>query len=153
MKFTLTFLGFLAINLGALFLGTLLMNDGPTSSWYFDLEKAPWTPAGWVFGAAWTCVMVFFSVFISYLYQNLESRKLWFLFGIQFVLNVSWNYIFMNKHLIELGLINITLLTVLMFYFFVAFKDLISYMRFFVLPYCVWLLLASSLNLYVVLYN
>ena len=153
MKFTLTFLGFLAINLGALFLGTLLMNDGPTSSWYFDLEKAPWTPAGWVFGAAWTCVMVFFSVFISYLYQNLESRKLWFLFGIQFLLNVSWNYIFMNKHLIELGLINITLLTVLMFYFFIAFKDLISHMRFFVLPYCVWLLLASSLNLYVVLYN
>ena len=105
MKYTLTFLGFLAINLGALFLGTLLMNDGPTSSWYFDLEKAPWTPACWVFGAAWTCVMVFFSVFISYLYQNLESRKLWFLFGIQFVLNVSWNYIFMNKHLIDLGLI------------------------------------------------
>ena len=70
MKFTLTFLGFLAINIGALFLGTLLMNDGPTSSWYFDLEKAPWTPAGWVFGAAWTCVMVFFSVFISYLHQN-----------------------------------------------------------------------------------
>ena len=109
MKFTLTFLGFLAINLGALFLGSLLMNDGPTSNWYFDLKKAPWTPAGWVFGAAWTCVMVFFSVFITYLYQNLESRKLWLLFGIQFVLNVSWNYIFMNKHLIELGLINITL--------------------------------------------
>lgn len=153
MKFTLTFLGFLAINLGALFLGTLLMNDGPTSSWYFDLEKAPWTPAGWVFGAAWTCVMVFFSVFISYLHQNLESRKLWFLFGIQFILNVSWNYIFMNKHLIDLGLLNITILTFLMFYFFIAFKDLIGYMRFFVLPYCVWLLLASSLNLYVVLYN
>lgn len=153
MKFTLTFLGFLAINLGALFLGTLLMNDGPTSSWYFDLEKAPWTPAGWVFGAAWTCVMVFFSVFISYLHQNLESRKLWFLFGIQFILNVSWNYIFMNKHLIDLGLLNITILTFLMFYFFMAFKDLIGYMRFFVLPYCVWLLLASSLNLYVVLYN
>ena len=153
MKYTLTFLGFLAINLGALFLGTLLMNDGPTSSWYFDLEKAPWTPAGWVFGAAWTCVMVFFSVFISYLHQNLESRKLWFLFGIQFILNVSWNYIFMNKHLIDLGLLNITLLTFLMFYFFMAFKDLIGYMRFFVLPYCVWLLLASSLNLYVVLYN
>ena len=153
MKYTLTFLGFLAINLGALFLGTLLMNDGPTSSWYFDLEKAPWTPAGWVFGAAWTCVMVFFSVFISYLHQNLESRKLWFLFGIQFILNVSWNYIFMNKHLIDLGLLNITILTFLMFYFFIAFKDLIGYMRFFVLPYCVWLLLASSLNLYVVLYN
>ena len=123
MKFTLTFLGFLAINLGALFLGTLLMNGGPTSSWYFHLEKAPWTPAGWVFGAAWTCVMVFFSVFISYLYQNLENRKLWLLFGIQFVLNVSWNYIFMNKHLIGLGLLNITLLTALMFYFFIASKS------------------------------
>ena len=153
MKFTLTFLGFLAINLGSLLLGILLMNDGPTSSWYNDLERAPWEPANWVFGAAWTCVMVFFSVFMSYLHQNLNGRKLWSLFGIQFVLVVSWNYIFMNKHLIELGLINITLLTVLMFYFFIAFKDLITQMRFFVLPYCVWLLLASSLNLYVVLYN
>lgn len=153
MRFTLTFLCFLALNLGTLFLGTLLMNGGPTSEWYASLDRAPWEPAGWIFGAAWTCVMVFFSVYLAFLYQNIKTHKVWGLFIIHIALNVSWNYIFMNKHMIELGLLNITLLSALMFYFLFAFKEVLSQMRFFVLPYCIWLVLASSLNIYVAIYN
>ena len=153
MKFTLTFLGFLALNLGALFLGTLLMDDGPTSNWYFDLKKAPWTPAGWVFGAAWTCVMIFFSVFMSFFIQNENLKKVFILYAIQFVLNISWNYIFFNQQLTELGLLILVLLTLLTFYFFIAFKSILNNNRYFVLPYCVWLLVALSLNAYIVAYN
>ena len=75
MRFTLTFVGFLVLNLASLFLGTLLMNEGPTSEWYSNLNRAPWEPAGWIFGAAWTCVMVFFSVYLGFLYQNIKTQK------------------------------------------------------------------------------
>tara|TARA_Y200000002_G_scaffold324643_1_gene286391 strand:- start:27 stop:488 length:462 start_codon:yes stop_codon:yes gene_type:complete len=153
MRFTLTFVGFLVLNLASLFLGTLLMNEGPTSEWYSNLNRAPWEPAGWIFGAAWTCVMVFFSVYLGFLYQNIKTEKVWLLIAIHFVLNVSWNYIFMNKHMVELGLLNITLLTLLMFYFLFAFRDVLNQMRFFVLPYCLWMVLATSLNLYIAIYN
>ena len=35
---------FLIINFGGLALGSWLMNNGPNSDWYLNLDKAPWTP-------------------------------------------------------------------------------------------------------------
>ena len=153
MKFSSTFIIFLLLNFGALLLGNLLMNDGATSEWYISLNKAPWTPPGWVFGAAWTSVMIFFSVYMAFLYQNLKTRSVIFLYSLHLMLNIPWNYIFMNKHMILLGLIDISLLTILLFYLLFAYKNILSNMRFFSLPYCIWLLLATSLNLYVLIYN
>lgn len=153
MKFASTFIFFLGLNFGALFLGNILMNNGATSDWYLNLNKAPWTPAGWVFGAAWTSVMLFFSVYMTFLYQNLKTQKVILLYSVQLLLNISWNFIFMNKHMTILGLIDISLLTILIFYFLIGFNKILNNMRFFVLPYCIWLLIATSLNLYIVIYN
>jgi tryptophan-rich sensory protein len=129
------------------------MNNGATSDWYINLNKAPWTPAGWVFGAAWTSVMLFFSVYMTFLYQNLKIQKVILLYSVHLLLNISWNFIFMNKHMTILGLIDISLLTILIFYFLIAYSKILNNMRFFVLPYCIWLLIATSLNLYIVIYN
>lgn len=52
MKFTGTLILFLVLNFGALGIGTILMDNGPQSLWYTSLNQAPWTPMGWVFGAA-----------------------------------------------------------------------------------------------------
>jgi tryptophan-rich sensory protein len=153
MKFALTFIFFLGLNFGALFLGNVLMNNGATSDWYLNLNKAPWTPAGWVFGAAWTSVMLFFSVYMTFLYQNLKTQKVILLYSLHLLFNISWNFIFMNKHMIIFGLIDITLLTILMFYFLIAYNKILNNMRFFVLPYCIWLLIATSLNLFIVINN
>ena len=153
MKFALTFIFFLGLNFGALFLGNVLMNNGATSDWYLNLNKAPWTPAGWVFGAAWTSVMLFFSVYMTFLYQNLKTQKVILFYSLHLLFNISWNFIFMNKHMIILGLIDITLLTILMFYFLIAYNKILNNMRFFVLPYCIWLLIATSLNLFIVINN
>ena len=153
MKFTSTLILFLVLNFGALWIGTVLMNDGPQSLWYTSLNQAPWTPMGWVFGAAWTCVMIFFSVFMTLFVQSENLKKVSLLFAIQFVLNVSWNYVFFNQHLTGLGILIIILLTILTFYFLIAFKSTLNNNRFFVLPYCLWLLLATSLNAYIVIYN
>ena len=153
MKFALTFIFFLGLNFGALFLGNILMNNGATDDWYLNLNKAPWTPAGWVFGAAWTSVMLFFSVYMTFLYQNLKTQKVILLYSVHLLLNISWNFIFMNKHMTILGLIDISLLTILIFYFLIGYNKILNNMRFFVLPYCIWLLIATSLNLYIVIYN
>ena len=153
MKFASTFIFFLGLNFGALFLGNILMNNGTTSDWYFNLNKAPWTPPGWVFGAAWTSVMLFFSVYMTFLYQNLKTQKVILLYSLHLLLNISWNFIFMNKHMTMLGLLDISLLTILMFYFLIGYNKILNNIRFFVLPYCIWLLIATSLNLYIVIYN
>jgi len=153
MKFFKSYLIFIFINFSALGIGSWLMNDGPRTEWYTNLNQAPWSPPGWVFGIAWSSIMLLFSAFMTYLIQVDKSKKVLVLFSVQFVLNVFWNYLFFNQHLIILGLLNIIFLTFLMLYFLIAYKYVLKNKRFYVLPYCIWLVLATSLNLYIALYN
>ncbi|WGH74281.1 tryptophan-rich sensory protein [Tenacibaculum tangerinum] len=149
------FLVFLVANFLALGIGSWLMNDGPNTDWYQSLNKAPWTPPGWVFGAAWTTIMLLFAVYmtkVSFKYPYL-SKKLLVLYGVQWILNVSWNYLFFNQHLTTISLVVIILLWLLIGYFtFKHLKQVKNY-TFFILPYLVWMTIATSLNLYVVLNN
>ncbi|WP_303316969.1 TspO/MBR family protein [Flavivirga abyssicola] len=144
---------FLFINFGALGIGRLLMENGPLTEWYMELNKAPWTPPGWVFGTAWTTIMVCFSVYMAFLYDTLTSNRIWGLFAVQFLLNISWNFIFFNQHLITLGFINLILLSFLVFYFLIAFFNTLKIKSLLVAPYAIWLCVATSLNLYILLYN
>ncbi len=149
------FLLFLIVNFLALAIGVWLMNNGPRTDWYLSLNKAPWTPANWVFGAAWTTIMFLFSIYITklsfkYIYF---SKKLLFLFGIQWILNVVWNYVFFNQHMIELGLIIIISLWLLIGYFTFEHIKKVRGFTLFILPYLVWMTIATSLNAYIVLNN
>ncbi|CAI8372463.1 MAG: Tryptophan-rich protein TspO [Flavobacterium sp. SCGC AAA160-P02] len=144
---------FLIINFGGLALGSLLMNNGPMTDWYLNLNKAPWTPPGWVFGAAWTTIMICFSVYLTSLFiENYQKKKL-ILYGIQVVFNISWNYLFFNKHQVLFALIVIILLTILIFYFFLVYFKEQKKRSYLLLPYMIWLCIATSLNLYILIYN
>ena len=154
MKIGYYFILFLIINFGGLALGSWLMDNGPTSSWYLELNKAPWTPPGWVFGAAWTFIMICFSWYLAELFKNRASQFLWLLYAFQLVLNVSWNWIFFSKHLIALALVIIFLLTLVILYYFITFRnDRLKYAKYLLLPYLIWLCIATSLNGYVVFNN
>ena len=153
MKFWQLLILFLTINFGGLAIGSWLMDNGPMTDWYLNLNKAPWTPPGWVFGFAWTTIMICFSIYLAKLFQQSGSIRLWLLFVIQFVLNVSWNYVFFNEHLILFGFVIILALTILIFYFFSFFKSEMKKLRLLLMPYMLWLLIATSLNFYIYLYN
>ncbi|MGB3606776.1 TspO/MBR family protein [Psychroserpens sp.] len=153
MKFVKPFLLFLTINFSALGIGSLLMAKGPRGSWYLQLEKAPWTPEGWVFGAAWTTIMICFSIYMALLYLKRPTNKVMSLFIIQFILNISWNFLFFNQKLIDVALISIVGLTIIVAAFLITyFKDL-KWKSLLITPYVVWLCIATSLNLYISLYN
>ena len=144
---------FLVINFSALGIGSWLMNNGPTSGWYLTLNKAPWTPAGWVFGVAWTTIMICFSIYLSYLVNLKLSNTFWMLFIIQFVLNVSWNFIFFNQHAIGFALVVIIMLTMLVGYYTFGFLSAMKLKSLLIVPYFLWLLIATSLNAYSYLKN
>ncbi|MDP5093539.1 MAG: tryptophan-rich sensory protein [Polaribacter sp.] len=154
MKPITYFFIFLAINFGGLAFGSWLMNNGPTSDWYSNLNKAPWTPPGWVFGVAWTTIMICFSIYLAKLFTSKKDTKnISIAFLIQFVLNVSWNYLFFNQHWVFIAFIGIVLLTSLLFYFYFNFSENIKKYNYLLLPYMIWLCIASSLNLYVLVHN
>ena len=154
MRFIYLLILFLIINFTGLAFGAWLMDNGPQSSWYISLNQAPWTPPGWVFGVAWTTIMICFSVFLAYLFKSNKSVKWKLVYTIQVFLNVIWNYIFFNQHLTGLGLLIISLLTVVIFYFFFGIEtERHKKTRFLLLPYLIWLGIAVSLNAYIFINN
>lgn len=145
---------FLLINFGALALGGLFMGDGPTSEYYTTINKAPWTPPGWVFGAAWTSIMLLFSIYLALLWPQVENKNLLIgLFSLQFVLNVLWNPVFFHFHNAALGMVIIVLLTVLVWWFLIHYFPAMKWPSLLILPYAIWMVIASSLNGYILFMN
>ncbi|WP_339895078.1 TspO/MBR family protein [uncultured Algibacter sp.] len=144
---------FLVINFGALAIGSWLMDNGPQTEWYINLNQAPWTPPGWVFGVAWTTIMLCFSLYMAFLYKLKPTTKVVILFTIQFVLNVIWNYVFFNQHFVGFGFTIILLLTFIVAVFTFSFKKDMGLKTLLILPYLIWLCIATSLNGYILIHN
>ena len=155
MKSTYVLIIFLLVNFGALFVGSKLMGAGPTDNWYQNLNIAPWTPPGFVFGVAWSLIMITFSIYMRNLYMdNAGSFKLILVFFlIQLILNVSWNYTFFNQHQVFLSLIVISSLLILLVFMLFKFSSIFSINFWLLLPYVVWLFIATSLNAYILFNN
>lgn len=156
MKKTLrsTFL-FLLFNFAALAIGGLFTGNGVSSEWYQNLAKAPWTPPGWVFGAAWTFVMISFSFYMGHLWVNAgKHRKLVFRWYVsQLLLNIVWNPVFFYAQSIDMGLLVIVGLLLNVLLITIKFSRLQKGWTLAILPYLIWLCIATSLNTYIFLYN
>ncbi|MGE5356455.1 MAG: TspO/MBR family protein [Deltaproteobacteria bacterium] len=145
---------FFILNFGALAIGSVFTGSGVPSEWYQSLNKAPWTPPGWVFGAAWTTIMICFSFYMALLWKNEELRKFILIsFSIQFVLNVIWNPVFFQFQNVLFGLIVITALTILIAVMFIKFFPFLKAASILILPYLLWLIIATSLNAFILFKN
>jgi tryptophan-rich sensory protein len=147
---------FFVLNFAALAIGSLLMGNPASNTWYQNANIAPWTPPGWVFGAAWFSIMICFSFFMyiaSVKFPFNKLKSLYVLYAIQWLLNVIWSPLFFKYHFILFSLIIIISLTVLMIWFsFWGFKHL-QKNAILVLPYSIWLIIATSLNAYIYFNN
>lgn len=145
---------FLIINFTALGIGGIFTNKGVTGTWYNDLIKAPWTPPGWVFGAAWTTIMICFAVYMAFAWKDIRNRqRLFILFIIQWILNVIWNPVFFYYQLVTAGLVIITALTVVIAMFLFEFRNEMKARAWWSAPYFIWMCIATSLNAYILFYN
>jgi len=145
---------FLIINFAALGIGGLFTSKGVPSDWYINLNKAPWTPPGWVFGAAWTTIMIGFAFHMANLWPLTENKKIIIsLFTIQLILNILWNPIFFQFHNVAFGLFVIIALTILIGFFFIYYYPVLKIKSALLIPYFLWLIIATSLNVYILIKN
>ena len=140
---------FFILNFGALALGSYMMGEGPMDSWYTNLNKAPWTPPGWVFGVSWTLIMICLSIFMNKAVQieALRTSILW-IYGVQLVLNILWNPLFFNFHWTGLALIEIILLVFVVGFMAIKAKPYLPQLTWLLTPYLIWLTIAITLNAY-----
>ena len=144
---------FLILNFSALAIGSLSTNSGVSSEWYQNLSKAPWTPPGWVFGVAWSSIMFFFAIYMAYLIKLKPKKTIIIFYSIQWVLNIVWNPVFFYFQEITLGLICISLLTAHIILLFFKYLKEQRIKTLLLAPYGIWLIIATSLNAYIYLYN
>ena len=145
---------FLLLNFSALAIGGFFTGKGVPSNWYLELIKAPWEPPGWVFGAAWSTIMICFSIYMSFLWDISKNRKkIMVLFGLQWVLNVGWSPAFFYFRNVILGMLIISTLTLLIGYLMYNFRHDLKSKSILFLPYLIWLVIATSLNGYILFNN
>ncbi|PKQ60883.1 TspO protein [Labilibaculum filiforme] len=145
---------FLILNFTGLAIAGLFTSKGVPSDWYVGIAKAPWTPPGWVFGAAWTIIMICFSIYMTYLWESTENKNpLLVLFAITWILNVGWSPIFFHYHQIFAGLLVISGLTLLIGFLIFFYWSQVKFKSTLLLPYFLWLLIATSLNGYIFFRN
>ena len=145
---------FLILNFAALGVGGRYSGGGETSDWYNELNRAPLTPPGWVFGTAWTFIMLCFAFYMAFAWQSTSNQKrLAMLYSTQWILNSAWSPVFFHYHMVNWALFIILALTALITYFLFAERDRLKVKTVFVLPYFLWLLIAVSLNAYISLEN
>ena len=132
----------------SLVLGSLASSDTSNDLWYQNLNKSNLNPPGYIFGIVWP--ILYFLMSIS-AYRTFNSIKN--LFYVQLILNTIWSLLFFSFHMPLISLIDINLLIFLnIFIFFKMFKeDIFSAVIY--LPYIMWLIFASYLNVFIVLYN
>jgi len=98
--------------------------------------------------------MFCFSFYMAFLWKEVEEKfRLILLYSIQWILNVSWNPAFFYYHQTGFSMLIITLLTILIAFIILSYRRPLGWKSVLLLPYLVWLLIASSLNGYIVVWN
>jgi tryptophan-rich sensory protein len=97
--------------------------------------------------------MFFFAIYMAYLVKLKQKKGILILYSIQWILNITWNPIFFYLHEILFGLICISSLTVLIAVLFFKFWKEQKTKTLLLAPYAIWLIIATSLNAYIYLYN
>ena len=126
-----------------------LSNSGFDNGWYAALRKPDFQPPSWAFGAVWTALYTMMGIALAAILNEPDSpqrRRALTLFGLQLGLNFGWSPIFFGAQMIDLALVVIVLMLVLALATARAFKNIRKVAGYLLVPYLLWLCLATALN-------
>lgn len=121
--------------------------------WYPLLDKSILTPPGIAFPIAWSVIYICMGISLGRLIHHSRDRMLFWIWGIQLVLNLLWSLFFFTFRYPLLGLVDILLLDVLVFIYTTSAYRRDKAAAWLFVPYFLWLLFATYLNGYIYLYN
>ncbi len=122
--------------------------------WYAALQKPWFTPPNWLFAPVWLVLYFLMGLTLYLLWQNRPQSKVALgAFGVQLLLNVTWSAVFFGVHELFYGFVAIAAL-----WFMILVTIVFSYRvsrsaSALLVPYILWVTIASALNYYVWLLN
>ncbi len=124
--------------------------------WYNSIVKSSLTPPGFVFSVTWTVLYIILALVGKSLWdkkQEKQVKPLLTLFLIQMILNWIWTPIFFAMHMT--GLSSLIILIMIIINCYIMVNSLSKYQRitYAMIPYFLWLIFATYLNLVIWLEN
>ena len=126
------------------------------SFWYHQLIQPPYTPPNWIFLPAW--LILYILIFISFiLYTKKRSYRTkmngYILFLTQFILNICWTPAFFYYQSPQLAFFIIILLDITVLLTIIYFIKVDKPAGYLLLPYFLWIIFATYLNLGIIILN
>jgi len=126
-------------------------------SWYAGLKKPPYTPPNWAFGPVWTALYILMGISVFLVWQKGLATNgalpAFTLFWIQLTFNAVWSIIFFGMKSKGGGVITIIVLWLLIMATMIASFGVSGWAGALLIPYIVWVSIASYLNIGVWLLN
>lgn len=119
-------------------------------NWYNELTKPYLSPPSWVFTPIWIIlyIMILSSLIIYLTNPTIFSKtKGYIFFTIQIILNLLWSPAFFLMKNIGLALATIILLDITVFFTIKHFYRVSKLSAYLLIPYFVWILFATYLNI------
>ena len=124
--------------------------------WYIDLKKSSLTPPGYAFSIVWPLLYCSLAILGYILYRKRKNSgidKLFKLYWVQMILNWLWSPIFFNLHLTGIALFILMLIVTINSYMILKLIKLNSRDWYIILPYFLWILFATYLNIVIIATN
>ena len=143
------------VSLGVGFAASFLTMDA-VNGWYQLLEKPAFNPPNWVFGPVWTILYIMMGTAAGMVWSTpsteLRNRAL-LVFSLQLILNASWSLFFFSMHSPLYGLFVIFPLLILNIWCTVLFYKIHRLSGQLMVPYVLWLVYATVLNVSIYVLN
>jgi len=146
---TISFFVFLSLCFLIALLGTLIIEIGD-KSWFDRLQKPTFQPPNWIFEPVWTVLYICIAVSGWLVYIREKSPIRIFVlqvYIVQLILNLLWTCLFFGLHSPLLALIDIVILLCVIFYYILITRNLSRWSSILFVPYGIWVLFATLLNL------
>lgn len=127
------------------------------TTWYASLTKPAWNPPNWLFGPVWTTLYVLMGIALFLVWrEGLDRRDVRYailIFAVQLGLNIAWSVVFFGLNSILGGLVVIFILWLAIWANIVAFYIISKPAGLILIPYLIWVSIASYLNYTIYLLN
>lgn len=127
------------------------------STWYPALKKPPLNPPNWVFAPVWTIIYLLIAVSLYFLTKKAGKlsyiKFALFLFIAQLILNGLWSYVFFGLKSLLGSVFAILTLLLTIILCIREFKIISNVASWLMVPYMIWVIFATYLNLALFLLN
>lgn len=144
--------------LALIVIGSLIgsLTQSEITTWYSTLHRSLLTPPDYAFPIVWTILYTLIAIsgwiiWRTTLFNHLRFIKC--LYVMQLLLNWSWTPLFFSYHLTGLSLAVLLIMDMLVGLIICLSYKNIKAVSLLMMPYVVWIILATYLNFYIWFYN